>query len=73
MSIKGGCVESTPPALVKGALTQYIASLKPYPTKAFHLELMEVRGADEKARRFFKATDSTNLGFPARRATRQRS
>jgi hypothetical protein len=40
---------------LEGALTQYIAALKPYLTEAFHLELMEVRGADGKARRFFKA------------------
>jgi hypothetical protein len=57
---------------LEGALTQYIAALKPYLTEAFHLELMEVRGADGKARRFFKATDSTNLGFPARRANKWR-
>jgi hypothetical protein len=48
---------------VKGALTQYVAALKPYLTEAFHLELIEVRGADESSP-LFKASD---LGFPPRK------
>lgn len=44
----------------KGALT----ALKPYLTEAFHLELIEVRGADGESSPLFKAS---NLGFPPRK------
>ena len=65
MSVKGGWVGVYPTrSAVKGALTQYVAALKPYLTEAFHLELIEVRGADGESSTLFKAS---NLGFPPRK------